>query len=175
MMVRNLALRAFSLIEVIFAVGLFAAAVTVVLALLPALTRHGVEVQDSLAAQRLPDALRLELQRLAAAGGFNAVATQVPTMGNPAESGLVFVALRDASRLHSRDYLPPATGRIADQDQYFLVECWRFPNEPLSFDPQKHFLALAVRVSWPYHLPDGAAPTAESARAYIMFTESIRR
>lgn len=166
--------RAFSLVEVIIAVGLFAASVTAVIALLPAVTRQGAVTTDTLAAQRLPDALKVELSRLAASG-FDALAGQVPVMNQPLGAGLAFVATRDAARLHSRDYLPPGTGRIADQEQYFLIECGRFPDEPLRFDAQKHSLALAVRVSWPYRLPGSTAPTAESSRTQVAFTVSLTR
>lgn len=165
----------FSLVEVIIAVGLFAASVTVVIALLPALTRQGAVTQDTLAAQRLPDALQVELARLAAAGGFDDLASQVPEMGSPLGSGLALVATRETARLHSRDYLPPATGPIPEGKQYFLIECWRFPDEPLRYDAAKHSLALAVRVAWPYRLPSFPAPTAESARRHVMFTVAIRR
>ncbi len=167
--------RAFSLVEVIIAVGLFAAAVTTVIALLPAITRQGAVTTDTLAAERLPDALKVELSRLATAGGFDALAGQVPVMTQPLGAGLAFVATRDTARLHTRDYLPPAVGRIADEEQYFLVECGRFPDEPLSYNAQKNFLALAVRVSWPYRLPGSTTPTAETARTQVMFTVSLTR
>ena len=166
--------RAFSLIEVIVAVALFAGAVSVILALLPALTRRGTETADRLVAQRLPDALRPELQRLAVSG-FDALAAQAPIMGMPPVNGLAFVAPRDGARLHSRDYLPPANGRIAENDAYFLIECWQFPDGPLRFDPAQSALALAVRVSWPYRQPGSTAPTAAEQRHELMFTMGVNR
>ena len=166
--------HAFSLIEVIIAVALFAASVTVVIAMLPALTRSGAITRDTLAAQRLPDALKVELSRLAASG-FDALAGQTPVLSSASGNGLTFVASRDGARLHARDYLPPATGQIPDEEQYFLVECWRFPDEPLRFDAQKHFLALVVRVSWPYRLPGSTAPSAEAGRTRVTFTVSLGR
>lgn len=168
-------IRAFSLVEVIIAAGVFAASVAVVISLLPALTRHSVEAQDALTALRLPDALKPELRRLAAAGGTEAMAAHVPVMGSPLDGGLGLVATRDASRLQARDYSPPVSGIISAGDQYFLIECWRFPDEPLRFDAQKHFFALAVRVSWPYRLPGASEPTAPGTRAQVMFTTSIVR
>ena len=167
-------LHSFSLVEVIIAVGLFATSVMVVLALLPALTRHGAITQDTLAASRLPDAVKVELSRLAAAGGFDVLAGQTPVMGSSG-GGLAFVATHDVSRLQSRDYLRPAAGQIPDAEQYFLVECWRFPDEPLRYDAQKHFLASAVRVTWPYRLPGSSVPTAETARTQATFTVSLTR
>ena len=166
--------RAFSLIEVIIAVGLFATSVTVIIALLPSLARQSRESADLLAAQRLPDALKVELSRLGAAG-FVTLAGQVPVMSGPLDGGLAFVADHDAARLHSRDYQPPATGLLPEPERYFLVECWRFPEEPLRFDSQKAFLALTVRVSWPYRVPGAVSPTDGSARLQSVFTVAINR
>ena len=171
---RQAPVRAFSLVEVIIAVGLFAASVTTVISLLPALTRQGAVTIDTLAAQRLPDALKVELSRLAASG-FDALAGQVPVMTQPLGAGLAFVATRDGARLHSRDYLPPTSGRIPETEQYFLVECGRFPDEPLRYEAQKHSLGFAVRVSWPYRVPGSTGPTTESSRTQVAFTVSLTR
>lgn len=164
----------FSLVEVIIAAGLFAASVTVVLALLPSLARQGAASVDSLAAQRLPDALRAELMRLGAVS-FDALAGQVPVMNGPLADGLAFVADREATRLRSLDYLPPVAEQLSADEQYFLVECWRFPNEPLRFEGSKAFLALAVRVSWPYRLPGTTAPVPAQSRHELVFTLALNR
>lgn len=171
----RLPLRAFSLVEVMIAVGLFALTVTAVIALLPALSRQAVAASDTLVAERLPDAIRLELTRLAATGGFDALAGQVPVMSGFFGPGLDIVSTRDTARLHALDYLPPTTGLVPEADQYFLIECARFPDEPLRFDAAKHYLALAVRVTWPYRLPGLSAPTAAASRRQIIFTLSLKR
>ncbi len=167
-------ITAFSLVEVIIAAGLFAASVTAVLALLPSLARQGAASVDSLAAQRLPDALKTELQRLGAAG-FDALAGQVPVMNGPLTDGLTMVADRDAVRLHSLVYLPPVTEQLPEAEQYFLVECWRFPDEPLRFDGNKALLALAVRVTWPHRLPGATAPVPAESRHELVFTLALNR
>jgi hypothetical protein len=118
--------------------------------------------------------LRTELNRLGAAG-LDALAAQVPVMPATLADGFALVADREAARLHSRDYLPPATGQLATDSQYFLVECWRFPDEPLRFDPAKGFMALMVRVSWPHRLPGSGAPVATEARQEFLFTVAINR
>lgn len=173
-MKRNPSSTAFSLVEVIIAAGLFAASVTVVLALLPSLARQGAASVDSLAAQRLPDALKVELQRLGAAG-FDALAEQVPVMNGPLTDGLSFAADREAMRLHSLTYLPPVAEQLPEAEQYFLVECWRFPDEPLRFEGSKAFLALAVRVSWPHRLPGATAPVPAESRHELVFTLALNR
>jgi hypothetical protein len=164
----------FSLVEVIIAVGLFAATVPVILTLLPGLARQGAAARDSLAAQHLPDALQVELSRLSASG-FDALAAQIPIMNGPLNDGLAFVADRATERLHSRDYLLPSDGTLAAGDQYFLIECWRFPDGPLQFEPSAGYLAMAVRVSWPYRLPGTVLPTDQSARSQFMFTVARNR
>jgi hypothetical protein len=164
----------FSLVEVIIAVGLFAASVPVILTLLPALARQGASARDSLAAQQLPGALQVELSRLSASG-FDALAAQIPIMNGSLNSGLAFVADRETARLHSRDYLPPSDGILTQGEQYFLIECWRFPGGPLQFEAPAGSLALAVRVSWPYRLPGALVSTDQSVRSQLMFTVARNR
>jgi len=166
--------QAFSLIEVIVAVALFATSLTVILALLPALTLRKAETADRLLAHQLPDALQAELRRLAAPG-LDRVAEQVPAMGAPPENGLAFVATREGARLHSRDYLPPTSEQISAGDQYYLLECWRFPSGVLQFDAAQSTLAHAARVSWPYHPPGSTTPTNANARHEFMFVIGVNR
>lgn len=165
----------FSLIEVVIAAGIFAVAVTATLALLPALTRQATDSADALTAQRLPDSLRIELQRLAAEN-FDGLAVVVPVMAAPLASGLDFAATRDGSRLNSLTYLPPgASAQIAAADQYFQVEVWRFSQSPLSYDATAAVLPLYVRVSWPYRNPGSATPTAPADRSQLTFTVALSR
>jgi hypothetical protein len=166
--------RAFSLIEVIIAVGIFAGAVAVIIGLMAALSRQAADSLDSLAAQRLPEAIKVELDRLAASG-FDSLAGQVPSMSVPLANGFELVAARDAAEVESLGYLPPSTGRLPIDAHYYLVECWRFPAEPLRYDAQKAFLALHVRVSWPYRLPGTAVPVPLADRSQLTFTVSLNR
>jgi hypothetical protein len=173
---RSVLRRAFSLVEVVIATGVFALAVTAVLGLLPALTRQSSDSGDSLTAQRLPDSIRLELQRLSATGGFDALANSAPIMSAPLLDGLTLVAPRDGARLHSLVYLPPPPGgRIQSSEQYFLVEVWRFNRVPLSYDPLSAVLPLYARVSWPYRVPGSADVTPLADRQQITFAVSLTR
>jgi hypothetical protein len=165
--------RAFSLIEVIIAVGIFAGAVAVTIGLMAALSRQAADSADGLAAQRLPDALKVELNRLAASG-FDNLAGQMPPMAVPLDNGFALVAPRDAAEVEPLGYLQPATGRIPAEAQYYHVECWRFTAEPLRHDTQKAFLALHVRVSWPYRLPGATAPVPLADRSQFTFTGPSR-
>lgn len=162
--------------EVVIAVGVFAGAVVIVLALLPSITTQAAAAADSLVAQRLSDALRVEMQRVATVGGFDALATRVPVASSPLDDGLAFVASRDGARLHSLAYQTPASAdSLADDDQYFLVEVWRFPTAPLAYDSAGAVLPVMVRVSWPYRLPGSSAAVALASRSQIAFNSSVQR
>lgn len=167
-------IRAFSLLEVIIAVGLFVSSVVVIIGFIAALSRQGADSADTLAAQKLPEPLRVELARLAGSD-LEALAAQIPVMSAPLTDGLAFAATREVTGVESLAYLPPANDRIPAAEQYYLVECWKFQDEPLRFDAQKAFLALQVRVSWPYRLPGVADPTEPSDRSQITFTMSLTR
>jgi hypothetical protein len=165
---------AFSLIEVIIAVGIFAGTVAVIIGLMAALSRQAADSVESLAAQRLPDAIKVELDRLAASG-FDNLAGQVPLLAAPPANGLALVGSRDAAEVESLDYLPAPVGRIPTDSQHYLVECWRFGTEPLRYDAQKAFLALHVRVSWPYRLPGIATPVPLADRHQLTFSVALNR
>lgn len=168
--------RGFSLVEVVIAVGVFAAGITVVLALLPSLTNQSAASTEALVAQRLPDAVRMEMQRLAAAAGFDALAANVPVMSAPLDNGLAFVAGRDGARLHALNYLAPAASEaLLLREQYFLVEIWRFPSPPLAYDAGGAVLPVYVRVSWPYRVADDGSPVVVENRSSLGFTCAINR
>lgn len=174
-MIRQAKDPGFSLLEVVIAVGIFAVAGTVMLALLPALTRQTGDSADAFTAQRLPDSLRIELQRLAS-GNFSGLASAVPVMAAPLAGGLEVVATRDGARLHSLMYLPPASGEgIPAGEQYFQVEVWRFNQAPFAYDSSAAVLPLYVRVSWPYRIPGSTTPTAPVDRSQLTFTIAINR
>jgi len=165
--------RGFTLLEVIIAVGLFVSAIAVILGLVAGLSRLGADSNDALAAQRLPEPLKVELSRLASTG-LDSLAGRVPVMASPLTGGLAFASVRGATRVDSLEYLP-VTDPISTDEQYYLVECWKFPSEPLRFDGEKAFLALFVRVSWPHRLPGATVPTALADRSQVTFTLSLNR
>ena len=100
---------------------------------------------------------------------------EAPVMGMPPVNGLAFVATRGGERLHARDYLPLASGRIPEDEHYFLIECWRFPDGPLRYQDSQSALALVVRVSWPYRIPGANEPTPVESRHELMFTVGVNR
>jgi multisubunit Na+/H+ antiporter MnhC subunit len=166
----------FSLVEVIIAVGIFATAVAVILALLAPLSRQAAASTDSLTALRLPDAIRAELGRLGRVGGFDALAGQTKPMAAPLPATLALGASRDATRIQSLSYLPPAApDQVTQGDQFFLIEAWTFNQAPMAYDPSGTVLALHVRVSWPYFTPGSAAATPAADREQVTFSLSLVR
>lgn len=165
--------RGFSLMEVVLAVGLFAIAVTALLALLPTFVRQGTANLDRLAAARLADAFKVELSRVAASG-FDGLAGRVPVLTAPPGDGLAFVATRGDARVQERAANPASGTPRAAGEPYFLVECWRFPDGPLRYDATKACLPLLVRISWPGSTAD-ANGSAATGRGEITFVVSLRR
>jgi len=168
--------RGFSLVEVVIAIGIFGGSIAVIFALLPAIGGRAVASSDSLVAQRLPESLRSELGRLAGTGGFDALATRIPIANSSLPDGLALVAARDGSRLHSRDYFPPGSDEaLREEEQFFLVEVWRFSDAPLAYDPMGAVLPVMARVTWPHRVPGSEAEVARSHRSQITFNVSILR
>jgi type II secretory pathway pseudopilin PulG len=162
--------RGFSLVEVVIAVGIFTASVVVVLSLLPSLVGQSADAADRLVAQRLTDAIRIELDRQAIATGFDSLATAIPVMSAPLEHGWPLVVAANGLRIE-----PASSGGIANDDQYFLVEIWRFPQPPLSYDSASAVLPLYARISWPYRIPGFATATSPSDRKQLTVTLALNR
>lgn len=150
---------AFSLVEVIIAVGIFGVGVASILGLLATMTRQQAANADALTAHGMADALRVELRRVRiAAGSLEALAEKVPVMSTAMADGLSFAATRDGARLQALSFQAPASDVLAAGEQYFLIEVWRFDHAPLSYAPGDLSLALHVRISWPH----AASATAET-------------
>ena len=154
--------RAFSLIEVVIAVGIFAVAVATILAMLPSTTKQAAGSRDIQTAARLPDAVRVELQRLA---------PNMAAFASFAASPRNLVATRDGTAV-----------RVLDADitreQYFLIEVAPFTDAALRYDAAKPILVLRIRVSWPYQPmgPNGTLlpATEASNRDQFSFNISLR-
>ncbi len=165
--------RAFSLIEVVIATGIFAVAITILLALLPATVRQLADSHNAANASRLGDAIRLETQHLATQNGFDTLAGSIPVMDSSFDTGLLLVATRD-----SADVRPVNLAEPVLRDQYFLIELRRFPAGQLGYDSSAACLALSARVSWPYRMltPAGfSAPTDAANRQQVFLTVVIQR
>jgi type II secretory pathway pseudopilin PulG len=165
----SLFIRGFSLVEVVIAVGIFAGSLVVVLSLLPSLVRQSADSADRLVAQRMIDAVHLELDRQSSAVGFDVLAGAAPVMSVPLENGRAIVATKTGLRIEP--LTGSGSGGIALDEQHFLIEVWRFPQPPLSYDANAAVLPLYVRISWPYRVRDFPVPTRMADRN--QFTTSV--
>ncbi len=160
------------MIEVVIAVAIFAAAITTMLALLPAIARQSIDAQETQAALRLTDAVRLEAQRLAIERGVDALAAAALPMDGTLDTGLLLVAAHDSADVRVLATESPL------RDQFYLIELRRYPTGQLAYSVAGGFLALNARVSWPYRVlrPDGlSAPTTPSDRQQVDFSVVIQR
>jgi type II secretory pathway pseudopilin PulG len=184
--------RAFSLVEVVIAVGIFAVAVISIVGLILPNTKRIADQLDAQVAQRLSDNIRFELERY----GFKNITSSL----NAVNDRVFLVASSDGSRVlitgedpytawsetysssydpDSSSYTTVATKRAAEndletattpgnppglpfRDRYFLVEVG-WPIHP-QYKNDGGAVPLNVRVMWPYRLPNGpATPTSSSA------------
>lgn len=171
-MKRRESTTAFSLIEVILAVAICAGAVVTIIALLPMLARDAGDAADLRAAQQLPGTLGVELRRIATVRGFDALATVVPTLSTPLADGLALVGARDGVRLKLASEL---AGEPAPDDQYFLIEVYRFSQPTLAYVPGGEVLPLHVRVSWPFRVRGAGTVTPRQERRSCGFMLAIHR
>ena len=162
--------RAFSLVEVVIAVGILAAAIVAIMALLAPPLRATREVLDSTVAARLADGVEMEIGRL----GFDSASGLLTDPGY-----IVVYATADGSRVvvhGSRKNGPTlAPPGIAAEARYFVLFIDEL-NAPAATDA---FVGLGVRVEWPYHTPDGdpdALPvSAPDRRTSFTFSAALLR
>jgi type II secretory pathway pseudopilin PulG len=163
--------KAFSLIEVVISIAIFALTIVALVAMLAPVSRDTDRIRDSETASRLASSIERELNRL----NFETVrSSTVPP------NSLYLVATRDGSRVlrtginlndpTTQPGSPRAaennldTGTppgIADRDRYFLIEVRRFPAGDPALqvaNPSQGNLPLIVTISWPFRLPQGPAP-----------------
>jgi hypothetical protein len=159
--------RGLSLVEVLVAVAICAAAVVVALALFGPAVRVTREVHDRRAAVRLAGMVDAELRR----SGFAAVAAD--TAGG---ATLELMARADGSQivLSTDAGNDPATGAprgIPPAERYFRIEVAR-ALRPAS---EPSCLVLQVSVSWPLALPPDGAVVPEAQRSEYSFHTAINR
>jgi type II secretory pathway pseudopilin PulG len=190
----------FSIIEVVLAVGIFAIAITMVIAMMASSARTQTEIVDRGTASRLAEAINIKLAIL----GYDAV------QGNSVKGypGLLFPANQnpdspgiDTTSNNSKvlyinkagdkvgTYTDPVWGNIGSNnaEKYYEVMLVRSPNTVLSPPADQAGADLntitagsvlfTVRISWPAYLPDGTAAPAASrpTRSVLIFSSAISR
>jgi len=183
---RKNVLRAFSLIEVVVAIGVFAVGMVAVVALFAPVARSVAGSSDAEAAATVAERLRDELTRRATAvGSFapvvallkNATANgghEVTTADNasnaatdPRRDTRLLFASRDGSKIGAyADTAVWGTGQVNDAEKYFEITLIRFealsPNTSAA-DAASPTLAYTARIRWPVFVPDNAPANARRA------------
>ena len=181
---------AFSLIEVVVAIGIFAIGMVAILGLFSPVARSVTSSSDSEIAARVADALRAKLQNTAfdtvagllkvstSAGHELAIADARSDYDLTRDAQLVF-ANRDGSKIGvyaDPIWIDPATRRNSDREKYFEIALIR--NETISpkastttnadgttttVTPDKtaDLLAYTARLRWPAFISDGGTGTVQ--------------
>jgi type II secretory pathway pseudopilin PulG len=197
--------NAFSLVEVVVAIGVFALAIVAVFGLLTPITRDSALVIDTSTAVRLAEGVNRELERV---GGAT-----VAGLGN---NSLFLVATQDGSRVlrtqqtstggtqgaaqdaeNSLNATPIAG--IAERDRFYIIEVKLLTNDPGDANDNIYYnsadspgsVPVEVRVGWPFYNPATPPPSSPTgtwnnsnvrgtlvpaaSRSYYIFTAAVRR
>ena len=148
---------AFSLVEVVIALGIFATGVIVIIALISSSASRSRESMDSKVAYGMAERIRSEIISNAGAA--------LPTLssGTP----LQLVGSRDGSdvRVDVND------GR----DAYFLIEVSPATPTELVRDPARGTVGAEINVEWPFRPPGATAASSNGNRNSVRYHLLIRR
>ena len=150
---------AFTLVEVVVALGVLAVTVVAALGLLGAMGRSANENSETERAGQLVEASLSELARLrdhpvgeGLPGQLDGLAAIIPASDSPASFKLV--GSRDGLRaVNETDADDPETG-VLPRDRFYLIEV-RQQTAPLNYRSDAGFMALSLTVRWPYRIASG--------------------
>lgn len=193
---------AFSLIEVVVAIGVFAVGMVAVVALFAPVARSVAGSSDAEAAATVAERLRDELaRRVAVAGSFAPVVVlfknttangshEVTTADNassaatdPRRDTRLLFASRDGSKIAGyTDTSIWGTGQVNDAEKYYEITLIRLdalsPNTTAA-DATSPTLAYTARIRWPAFVPDNAPanprralPAGFNATSAVVFDRS---
>lgn len=154
--------HAFSLVEVVVAVGVFAIAIVSVIGILAGVGKSVGEVNDADKAARLIGVVQARLQD----AGFANVKDAI-------DDGTSFFASEDGAIVGLAD--DSAWGG-SDALKYFELNLIR--NETLSDsdnDDSAGFIAFNIRVSWPAYLPNEQEVTDDTQKEVLIVPAAITR
>lgn len=153
--------RGFSLVEVIIAIGIFAATIVAVIGLLGPISQQVRDLQDTKVANSLPSPILEELNRV----GFDFFVS-INNSGVGSVNGSIseddpieLYATADGSVVSMAS--DPDALAIPEAARYFLIEVYLAAGvddgENLSYktDPADAYIALKVDISWPFYIRTG--------------------
>ncbi|HTJ79744.1 MAG TPA: prepilin-type N-terminal cleavage/methylation domain-containing protein [Rariglobus sp.] len=187
--------RAFSLVEVVIAVAIFAISIVAVIGLLGPTNKSVADVHDTDDATRVVNAIQAQLQNMAEAGQFDAIGSTFlkTTASLPADTvafnpdaAYVLLANRAGTKigLNSNTTLWKPTGSTAtqtevDAQKYFEIVLIRnedlSPNSGSNKDVDSGYLAFTIRLRWPAYTPDGQLITDETQKSTLLVPAAIHR
>jgi type II secretory pathway pseudopilin PulG len=144
--------RAFSLVEVVLAAGVFAVTIVAVLGLYAPLSQSVSEMSDTDDASRLMNAVNSELSRL----DYATIA---------AYNGKTLYSTRGGDRIGEKGLLP---GQVPQEEAYFKIRLDRMNNAS-----SESYAQFAVEIVWPEYLPDGTQVT--EGQETLIFQTVINR
>lgn len=168
-------LSAFSLVEVVVAVGIFAIAISAVIGLMVPVSRSVADVSDRDQAARLMTAIQGELSRLP-------LTTIQQTVDTPPAANDRLFANRDGSIIafgnDSKWGNDLEVGETADSRKYYEVVLRR--DSTLSpggaaNNQSAGFLAVIAEIRWPGYLPNGTRVTATEGQSILITPMAFAR
>jgi len=155
---------AFSLVEVVIALGIFGVAILGILALLTPTMGSSRSTLNHDQASQVSEAVSSQIQQLSWTTLQNILSAEVP-----------LYASRDGTRLVS-SLSPQLDLELAPRDRFFEITLERSEDwSPASRDHQSAYLALQVRIEWLAFRPDGLENTAEGSRTLAVFNTAVLR
>ena len=168
---------AFSLVEVVIAIGIFSLVIVAVVGLLIPITRDTTAVTEVSTSLRLAEGVNRELERVggtivsglgvnslylvATPDGARILRTQQTTTGGSPAKNATFPAENDLEATPAN----PVPG-IAKRDRFFLIEVRLLKNDPgistdnIYFQVGDGAVPVEVRVTWPFYTPIGPEPAS---------------
>lgn len=174
---------AFSLIEVVVAVGIFAIAIVAVLGMLVPIRNSVSDVQDTDDAARVAGVIQAQLQDI----GYRALArpgAMTPAglnfLNSPPSDGLY--ASRDGTKVGRGSDTSKWGSPVSDEEKFFKIELIRntdlSPNSDAN-DASAGFLAFTIKLTWPAFAaspPGGTSVVASpSQQSTLLLPAAIAR
>lgn len=178
-------IHAFSLVEVVVAVGIFAIAVVSILGLLVPISQSTADIRDTDDATRVATVIQAELQQL----GFSAVQSNL-WVGVPndqtfdptdvSSSPKALLASRSGDRIGVYDsnvWKLTSTGSetSSDANAQKFFEIVLLENTLITPSSDPGFLAFTMRLRWPAFLPDGAQNNQHNQKSVLLVPIAITR